>query len=316
MGEMTSKLKFRTAPALTSAEFRTGSTAYEAEAEGVKYRVVGIPKILGAPGSGRTFRAYRVVEGGKLHPAAGGGTHRTRAAAYEQAERDLANVLRDRQAQDVAARTAARVDAEVPTCPAGTACTGAAYPGHPAHAVREIEWSKPICPDAEAGKQHGAHRIEGTWREHCPGVEADNSESVQEREERLASPPFTVKIDVSAAEAGVVDYVRKLIRENAPKPAPVPTLDPATDDNVHELLDRIVRRSQYVALREVLAQLDGWIERAEKTCRAEDHGDGSSHDDGRPCGRDFDVADFRTMVNGAADELRVPRPYRPAVDDA
>lgn len=263
MGEMTSKLKFRTAPALTLAEVRTGSTAYEAEAEGVKYRVVGIPKILGNPAAGRTFGAYRVVEGGKLHPAAGGGTHRTRAAAYEQAERDLVEVLRDRAAE------AERLEADAAQ----------------AHVLDETE----RIEQAERDSDHPVARAARVWR----------------GEPAAPDPGPFRRIDAA------VEQIEQVARELV-----APKVDPATDDNVHELLDRIVRRSQYVALREVLAALDGWIKTARHNCVRDGHGSAAQHDDGRLCGQDFDVADFREMVNAAADELRLPHPYRPAADDA
>jgi len=36
----------------------------------------------------------------------------------------------------------------------------------------EVEFPTAVCPDHEAGKVHGPHRIAGTWREDCPGVPA------------------------------------------------------------------------------------------------------------------------------------------------
>src|SRR3982751_4212226 len=37
--------------------------------------------------------------------------------------------------------------------------------------IDEIEFPTSICPDREAGKVHPKHRIAGTWREECPGVQ-------------------------------------------------------------------------------------------------------------------------------------------------
>lgn len=71
------------------------------------------------------------------------------------------------------------------------------------------------------------------------------------------------------------------------------TTDPATDDNVHDLVDRIIRRSHYVALKAMLAQID----RAFDGTRSFIH-----------------PGTVRRMINDAADELKVPHPYRP--DDA
>jgi hypothetical protein len=72
-----------------------------------------------------------------------------------------------------------RAEPEVPACPAGPSCSGAAFPGHPEHFEAEFTFPTPICPDAKAGKPHAAHRIEGTWRERCPGID----ETVQRRDE-------------------------------------------------------------------------------------------------------------------------------------
>jgi hypothetical protein len=58
---------------------------------------------------------------------------------------------------------------------------------------------------------------------------------------------------------------------------------------VSQLVDRIVRRSQYEALKAVLDVLDGWL------------------DDG--C-LSFTPVDVRRIVNDAALELRVPEPYQ------
>jgi hypothetical protein len=83
-------------------------------------------------------------------------------------------------------------------------------------------------------------------------------------------------------------------------------VDPTTEDDVPELVERIVRRAQFEALRTVLDVLDGWIDGA-----AENH-EAMSHRD-NDCCRDFAPADIRRMVNGAAAELRVPEPYRAEV---
>lgn len=236
MGEMTSKtetapvqrLTFRAA-GLTNKEATSGATAYTAEAEGVTYRVVG-SIIPGRMDGRRSFRAYRVVgtNGHSLHAAGSGGEHKTRAAAFEQAEADLAEVLRDR-------------------------------------AAAEITFPTPICPDTEAGTPHAAHRIEGTWREQCNGVPD-------------------------------------------PQAAPCPSRpDPALDDNVLELVDRVVRRAQYEALKTVRSVLAGWVEGAESNCRAMDHGSASRHDDNLLCGERFDREDVARMINDAADALHVPK---------
>jgi hypothetical protein len=75
---MTSRLAFT----------RTSIATYAAYALGVDYRVYG---------AGGAYRAFRVTDGGGLHPAAEGGELPTRASAYAQCEADLEHVLADRE---------------------------------------------------------------------------------------------------------------------------------------------------------------------------------------------------------------------------
>jgi hypothetical protein len=325
------RLDFRPAAGVSSKLLAEGATVYEAERDGAKYRIVGsiVDPMIGPR---RTFRAYRVVgtNGHTLVPAGDGGESKTLKSAKRQAELDLVEVLRDRQAQDVAERT------EAPACPAGPSCSGAAFPGHPAHYAAEVTFPTPVCPDAEAGKPHAAHRIEGTWREQCRGVEGDDFASAEEINERLmaeaaargagdrptvpeggarkiaahladrrADPPAA---PIREALDKVAAAAYEAVEQALAAAADAPQTDPATDDDLDELLDRIVRRAQYVGLRAVLTQLDDWIGTARHNCVANEHGGASSHDDNRLCGRGFDVEDFREMINGAADELRLPRP--------
>lgn len=357
MGEMTnetqataaapaSRLTFKAA-GLTNKEATGGYTAYVAEAEGVKYRVVG-NLIAGRMDGARAFRAYRVVgaNGNSLVPAADGSKCKTRAAAYAQAEADLDEVLRDRAAE----AEAKPEPAAAPACPAGPSCSGAAFPGHPAHYAAEIKWPTPACPDAEAGKPHAAHRIEGTWRDECKGVErvvgmpdwyapavAQAAERLarrhvsrsccpstegdvhdrtcetgearkqwaprSERAEAPASDTIEYALDKLRGAFDLVCQSRNLWRDRA-MAEPALVADPATDDSVPELAERIVRRAQFEALRTMLSVLDGWIDGA-----AENH-EAMSHRD-NDCCRDFAPADIRRMVNDAATELRVPEPYVP-----
>lgn len=347
------RLNFRPAE-LTSLQAAEGATVYEAEAEGVTYRIIGTIVDPIAGNGRRTFRAYRVVgtNGHSLYPAGRGASEKLLRLAKEEAERDLVEVLRDRRAQDVAARIETRVDAGVSACPAGTACTGAAYPGHPAHPVREIEWPTPICPDAEAGKPHAAHRIEGTWREHCPGVESafTTAEEHVERRERHASEvlglagltaathmvkfggtivpregipcahPESARVrsrDVWHPDTcgGCGEAIPDADRPQAPPASPwtefhdkmqaairaadaavqaaqhAQAVDPVTEDTVPELVDRIVRRAQYEALKMMRTVVAGWVEGAD---------DGVS----RPI---FTPDDIANMINDAATVLRVPK---------
>lgn len=84
--------------------------------------------------------------------------------------------------------------------------------------------------------------------------------------------------------------------------------DPATDDDVDELVERVVRRAQYLALRAVSARLAGAVQVVREQCVEESHGPASSHDDNILCGRRFDVEEFRAMIADAARQLRVPAP--------
>lgn len=63
-------------------------SVYTATAYGVVYQVVGARS---------AFRAYRVTDDGRLHPAAEGGEKHSRASAYAQCEADLEHVLADRE---------------------------------------------------------------------------------------------------------------------------------------------------------------------------------------------------------------------------
>lgn len=74
----------------------------------------------------------------------------------------------------------------------------------------------------------------------------------------------------------------------------------AADDR---LLDRIVRRAQYDALREMLSTLDGWIEGARENHEAMGRRD--AFDDS------FAPDDIRRMVNCAARAVGTREPYRP-----
>jgi hypothetical protein len=116
--------------------------------------------------------------------------------------------------------------------------------------------------------------------------------------------PIREALDKVAAAA--YEAVEAALAAQASTPAAAGP-DPATDDDSNELLDRIVRRAQYTALRAMLDVLDGWIEGA-----AENH-EAMSHRD-NDCCRDFAPADIRRMVNDAAAELRVPALYVPEPD--
>jgi hypothetical protein len=73
----------------------------------------------------------------------------------------------------------------------------------------------------------------------------------------------------------------------------------------NHMTGRIVRRAQYEAFRAVLCVLDGWVAGALENHEAMSHRD----DD---CCRAFGVDDIRRMVNDAARELDVRRPWNGA----
>jgi hypothetical protein len=115
MGEMTSKAnvgRLRFLPAApTTQQAVEGVTVYEAEAQGVKYRVEGAIVDPLANSVARRFRAYRVTLAGRLYPAGLGGEHRTLTAACTQAEDDLVAVLADRATEPATATRAPIRDA-------------------------------------------------------------------------------------------------------------------------------------------------------------------------------------------------------------
>lgn len=79
--------------------------------------------------------------------------------------------------------------------------------------------------------------------------------------------------------------------------------DPATDDDIDEIVERLVRRAQYLALRKVLDVLEGWREGAHGNHETGMHGVGDE-----PCWETFRSADIRVMVADAASELRTADP--------
>jgi hypothetical protein len=170
--DMGERLNFKQVARLTMVQIAEGVTAYEATAEGVTYRIEGA--VIDPLSSGRRhFRAYRVVDDGRLHPAGHGGPHRSRASAIQQCEADLDDVLRDRKAASRARTSDEAVALACRECGAG--------PGE-------------SCRYPDGGM--------------CTSRIPDR------RAERNA--------------------------------------DPATTDDAQELMDRVIRRAQYLALQAVL----------------------------------------------------------------
>lgn len=79
----------------------------------------------------------------------------------------------------------------------------------------------------------------------------------------------------------------------------------AVDLDADDMAGRIVRRAQYEALRAVLGSLDGWVAGARENHEALGHRDFD-------CCETFHPNDIRRMVNAAARELGVRRPWNGA----
>lgn len=251
------RLTFRTDPGLTSREIADSSTAYVAEAHGVRYRIVGTL----APGArARRFRAYRVAGVASLpkyFPAADGGEHKTRGAARDQAERDLAAVLAD------------RVLRTPETAPAPAVGDLVTFPGS-------------LCQDGDLWR---VEQIRPTWRGYFADLLLAYHQGGQSRKIRTSVP-----LHLLAPAPGI---------------PPAPAIDPATTDTVPELVDRVVRRAQYEALKAALAVLAGWVESAQENNASMGRGTGI----GDPVM--FDVDEIRRMINDTARELGTALPWRP-----
>lgn len=283
------RLKFTTA-GLTTTEAQGCQTAYVATAEGVTYRIVGTPTATDR--TRRTFRAFRVTDNGgrTLTPAAEGGEHKTRKAAAEQAERDLAAVLADRAAKaNVAVIPGCGV--ELQTFPYGY-CTRPA--GHGSFHDRP-------------GVDPAPRRVIITE------PDRDATQQVADRPLRTGgvvdSGVYT--INITAPDADLAEAIRRAVCA----PVPVsPPADPVAEDRLPALHERVVRRAQYEALKVVLSVLAGWIEGAQENCVALEHGSAGRHDDSLLCGERFHADDIRTMINDAARELGTSEPWQGGPD--
>jgi hypothetical protein len=79
--------------------------------------------------------------------------------------------------------------------------------------------------------------------------------------------------------------------------------DPAATDDSNELLDRIVRRAQYTALKAMLDMVDGWVEGVRDNNVAMNR----PNDDVL-----FEPLDIKRMVNDVARELGTAQPFKDA----
>jgi len=96
-----------------------------------------------------------------------------------------------------------------------------------------------------------------------------------------------------------------LIKQQAAEPGPARATDPATDDDIDEIVERLVRRAQYLALCKVLDELDGWREGQRSNHDANAHRGEAA---GEQCWEHWHSSDVRTMVADAASELRTADP--------
>jgi hypothetical protein len=145
----------------------------------------------------------------------------------------------------------------------------------------------PTGPDECPGSRGMAVHAQNCLMNGCPAQHA------------MMPEPLSVLFD---AVSKVNSYVATLV--NAPAPADT---DPALDDRVDELVDRIVRRAQYETLRKMLAVLDGWREGSQSN-----HDELGHRDEFESCCGNHHANDVRNMVNDAARELGVPEPWRDA----
>lgn len=114
------------------------------------------------------------------------------------------------------------------------------------------------------------------------------------------SPPAPIREALDRVSIAAREAVEAAIAAAEDRPAEP---DPCTEDDVDELIDRIMRRAQYQALRGFLLVLDEWVDGA----RSNDKATGRAAVFG-----EHDVTfvrdDIRNMVTDTAAELSVPDP--------
>lgn len=113
--------------------------------------------------------------------------------------------------------------------------------------------------------------------------------------------PFTVVDEATAIRSEAHAIIDRL----ALAATPARSTDPATDDDVDEIVERLVRRAQYLALRKVLDVVEGWREGARSNHDANGH---RNEVPGYDCWEQWHSSDIRTMVADAARELHTADP--------
>lgn len=270
MGE---RLKFRFAESLSGADPGTGGVRYEAAAEGVTYRITRY--LIGEEGVTRLFayRAFRLIEDGSPHPARHGGELQRFSDAVAQCESDLDDVLRDR-------RVMLNFAGEPDTMP-GETC------GERAERLqlREKAATTVDTPDRPGAfvvdHDYGQGRVSAVW--------------VMEINPAHRELP---QLDRSIFVRSLGRWMNLLRPVAGIDPRTVADPDPATTDDPQELMDRVIRRAQYLALQRVLTELD--IQHAAQFS-------------GQRCSAPaWSRGDIRQMVNDAARALGTAEPYRVA----
>jgi hypothetical protein len=120
---------------------------------------------------------------------------------------------------------------------------------------------------------------------------------------QLVTPPRQAKTpgpwaDLDDALEGVTRAARQIAEQAARE-----SVRAADQETTTELVDRIVRRARYDALKTLLSVLDGWIEGSRSNHEALDH---RTSFDG--CCGQYAPEDIRAMVNDAARDLGTPLP--------
>jgi hypothetical protein len=150
----------------------------------------------------------------------------------------------------------------------------------------------------------------GQWHESAPSRRLQLCAHCDTRGGSMPAPVVTAEPDISA----LVGKVREATEQLAAaahggvaviEQAAADASDPATTDHTDELVERIVRRAYYSALRKVLDVLEGSRETQRENHDAMSHR-GESF--GEQCWEHWHSSDFRTMVTDAARELGTADP--------
>jgi hypothetical protein len=339
-----SVLNFWPAAGVSGKLLAEGATVYEATAEGVTYRVIGriAPGQSAGRRSFRAYRVVG-TNGHSLVPAGRGGEHPTRRGAMLQAARDLQEVLADRAATTPEQQAHPSVEtiidgsasrqlvARFRSDPYSFSGSRSGIEQGLRALKHRIQTDHGLAINEAIGRQayadrpdhlhmqvtpSGARKIAGAVRRNralhgrscCASTDGDvHDRSCQTDEARRQWGPRSERpapgsdhpVARAHLDAPCTDACYELVA--TPEPA---AADPATEDDVSELVARIVRRAQYDALRAVLSVLDGWVEGMARNCEELHEGTHPVDD----CSKTFHVRDIRAMVGDAARHLGTVAP--------